>query len=371
MKLAVISFTKAGTALCRSLTEQLNGRGHSCIGYAPEKYLRGGAAERTGDGVLRARREPLDVWTCRNFSEADGLIFVGAAGIAVRAIAPYVRDKMTDPAVVVVDESARFAISLLSGHVGGANELTREVASLTGAQPVITTASDVRRKVAVDVWAKEHGLVLGSREFAKQAEAAILDGGRLGFFCDEELRPLLPGLNPECLPEEFVWESRQEHNLRLTVRSSGAAEAAGAGTQKAVPDLCLIPRLLVLGIGCRRGVSCQTVRRQVEQAFQGAGLDLRSVCRIASIDLKKEEPGIRELAEELGVPFVTFSARELEQVEGPVEESAFVRAVTGTGNVCERAALLAAGAGSQLAVKKYAADGVTVAAAWRSRQWQR
>lgn len=357
MKIAVISFTKAGTALCRRLTEQWNSRGHLCTGYIPEKYVR---PDQDGIGGLVVRRESLDTWACRNFSEVDGLVFVSAAGIAVRAVAPYVRDKMADPAVVVLDEGGHYAISLLSGHVGGANALAREAAALVGAQPVITTASDVQRKTAVDLWAKEHGLVLGSRELAKQAEAAILDGGRVGFFCDEELRPMLPGLEESSLPEEFVWESRQEYNLRLTIR----------GEKELGRELRLIPRILTLGIGCRKGVPCEAVRFQVERAFGEAGLDLRAVRRIASIDLKKEEPGICGLSRELGVPFVTFSARELEQVETPVEESSFVRAVTGTGNVCERAALLAAGADSQLIIKKQAADGVTVAAAWRAETWQ-
>ncbi len=395
MKIAVISFTRAGTELSRRLTKRLNSQGHVCIGYVPEKYAQ---PDRDKSAGLTVLRETLAAWTSRNYSEMDALIFVSAAGIAVRAVAPHVLDKMTDPAVVVLDEGGHYAISLLSGHMGGANALAREAASLVGAQPVITTASDVQKKTAVDLWAKQHGLTINSRELAKQAEAEILDGGQVGFFCDEELKPMLPGLEAGCLPEEFAWESRKEYNLRLTIRGGQGPQPDVPGSEPDVPgsepdmpgqgpdapgrkpqergrktrrpELKLVPRILTLGIGCRKGVPCETIRLQVEQAFLQAGLDLRAVCRIASIDLKKEEPGICGLARELGVPFVTFSSRELEQIKAPVEESSFVRAVTGTGNVCERAALLAAGAGSRLIMKKQAADGVTVAAAWRAEAWR-
>lgn len=122
------------------------------------------------------------------FAACDGLIFIGAAGIAVRLIAPYLKDKLTDPAVIVVDEAGQFAISLLSGHVGGANRLTEWIAEILDAVPVVTTASDVQGRTAIDVWAVDHGLVLTDRKLAKEIAAALLDGETVGYFSDYRFR---------------------------------------------------------------------------------------------------------------------------------------------------------------------------------------
>lgn len=380
MELAVISFTPRGTAVCRRLVEKLADLGHLCTGYIPESYARETEKDtgiRTPEkdagkpGQIRIRKEPLAVWTEGMFPLVDGFVFVGAAGIAVRAVAPWVRDKMTDPAVVVVDEGGQFAVSLLSGHLGGANALARQVAKAIGAQPVITTASDVEGVCGVDLWARDHGLVITDRVQARKVQMAVLEGNPVTVFWDPWLEACLPWLGREELPQGWTWSpeaisqsgeefekcpGRQKVRIGITLRSE--KEKAQKN-----PVLWLVPQILTVGVGCRRGVAGERIRERVQQVLEEAGLDPGAVCRIASIDRKKEEPGILALARHWQVPYETFPAARLETVEQPVEESEFVRSVTGTGNVCERAALLAAGQCSRLVVKKQAGEGITVAVA--------
>ena len=177
MKLAVISFTRTGESICEKLSKALSAAGADCPGYSGRETGNAGSMLQPVSGTLSE-------WTGQQFAACDGLIFIGAAGIAVRLIAPYLKDKLTDPAVVVVDEAGKFAISLLSGHVGGANRLTEWIAKILDAVPVVTTASDVRGRTAIDVWAADHGLVLTDRKLAKEIAAALLDGETVGYFSD-------------------------------------------------------------------------------------------------------------------------------------------------------------------------------------------
>ena len=367
MDLAVISFTPRGTEMCRKLVEKLADLGHVSTGYIPEKYADGQERDTGKQGRILVRRETLDAWTERIFPAVDGLVFVSAAGIAVRAVAPWVRDKMTDPAVVVVDEGGQYAISLLSGHLGGANDLARQVAGAIGAQPVITTASDVEGICAVDLWARDHGLVITDRVQARQVQAQALEGKPVGVFWDPWLETCLPWLGREPLPRGWKRLCKADTWQRARIWITVSSREDGTEQEKR-PVLRLVPQVLVLGIGCRRGVAAGQIRQQVEQVLAGAGLDISALCRIASIDLKKEEPGILDLAGQLQVPYETFTAEELENVKQPVEESDFVRSVTGTGNVCERAALLSAGEHGRLVVGKKPGNGITVAVA--ARGWK-
>lgn len=351
MKLAVISFTRAGSTVCSRLVKGFRQLGETCSGYAVRRF----ADEMREPGICPVE-EPVGVWSGRMFGQMDGIIYIGAAGIAVRAIAPHMKDKMTDPAVLVVDEQGKFVISLLSGHVGGANELALQAAELLGAQPVITTASDVQGRTAVDVWAKKRGMMLSDRVLAKEAAAALVDGEPVGFYSDYRLN--------ETVPEGYAREQMCRINVWVTCREYPEADNA---ISTFLPDnakiLRLIPRILTVGIGCRKGVSAQQVESGIREAFRRHNLDLRGAAGLASIDIKQAEPGILRTAEALEIPFRTFSAGELEQADGMFTESGFVKKITGTGNVCERAAVLGAGFGARLLVRKEIYDGVTVAVA--------
>lgn len=352
MKLAVICFTRAGSCICRKLVQRFRALGEGCDGYVQKKY----SDEFQEQPGICAMEEPVGTLTGRLFAQVDGIIYIGAAGIAVRAIAPCLKDKMTDPAVVVADEKGRYAVSLLSGHVGGANSLTCKVAEILGGEPVITTASDVQEITATDVWAKERGLLLSDRIAAREVAAALVDGEPVGFYSDFKLQ------GP--VPRDYTYGQMCRFNVWVTCRMRPEADSAIAMfLPENAQTLRLIPKVLTVGIGCRKGVDGVRIRAAVKQVLEAHNLEPRAIAQIASVDRKREEAGLCALAGELGIPFVTFSAGTLERIPGTLSESDFVRAVIGTGNVCERAALAGAGEGAVLLVPRQVCDGVTVAVA--------
>ncbi len=262
----------------------------------------------------------LDAWTKEHFDSCEGLIFVGACGIAVRAIAPYIVSKTSDPAVVVLDDQGDFVISLLSGHMGGANDLASMISSRCGAVPVITTATDRKGTFAVDQWAKREGIGIVNPEAIKEISSAILEG------------------------QEVI---------------------VSAGSHK----LQLVPKQYVLGIGCKKNASPEAMIEAYQEFTKKYAVMDASIGSIATIDIKKDEMAIRILSKRLGVPVVTFSAEELNAMEGDFTPSEFVKEVTGVDNVCERAAVRMAG--GTLMVKKEVYDGITMALARNKRleQW--
>ena len=324
MKTAVFAYTRRGIAMARRVLEIVPG-----AAFAPERFGEAGFAPlpEEGYGAL--------------FDSMDALVFVGAAGIAVRAVAPHVRDKRTDPAVLCVDEAGRFVIPLLSGHIGGANALSKRLAKALGATAVVTTATDVNGRFSVDRWAAENGYRIDDMAAAKAVSAAILER-------DVPLCSALPVVT--ALPSGVVPGDSGEIGFYV-------------GFETRLPfqtTLRLIPRVLHVGIGCRRGTDAAAIRAAVDAVLEENGLDLRAVRCAASIDLKSDEAGLLAYCEEMGWRLSFYSAEELQTVTGGFTPSAFVRDVTGVDNVCERAAMLGA---DELLVKKNAVGGVTVAVA--------
>ncbi len=327
---ALTAFTRRGAGLALRLAQALSEDGCRCD-------------TAFGQKLADALEFPhaygsLGAWAGEQFAKADALVFVGASGIAVRAIAPFVRDKFTDPAVVSIDEMGRFAVPLLSGHAGGANDMARRLAEITGGAAAISTATDINGLFAVDSWAVERGFTVTDRKLAKEVSAVLLDGGRVGFTSDFPM-DCLPGLHSG--PGELgVW---------VTARDSGGPFQR---------TLRLVPKCLALGIGCRRGMAEESIRAAVESALKDFGWDLAAVRAVGTIDLKKDEPGLLAFCRGLGVELTVYTAKELQGAEGKFTSSEFVRSVTGVDNVCERAAALL---GGELVVPKQAGNGVTVA----------
>lgn len=331
MNIALTAFTSRGAELAGRLAKALTEDGHSCALWVPERL-----APETGLPGYRS----LGPWTGERFADSDALLFVGASGIAVRAIAPYVRDKFTDPAVVSVDETGRFAVPLLSGHVGGANDLARLVARRTGGTAAVSTATDVNGRFAVDQWAREQGFFLDGREGAKRVSAALLAGISVGMESDFPIQGPLP---------QGVVEGPAEAGIALTLDPE----------KRPFPHTVrLIPPVLHLGIGCRRGTPAATIAKAVEGVFRSRHLSLKGVAAVCSIGLKKDEAGLLAFCQGLGLPLTTYSAGELSAVPGDFTPSPFVHGVTGVDNVCERAAVRR---GGSLIVPKQAGEGVTVA----------
>lgn len=343
MRTGIISFTEHGAVLAGRLLEGLEQREITCQAWLKKKEVKGDIPE----GVQRLTGS-LSGWTKEQFSVCDVLIFIGAVGIAVRSIAPYVKSKKTDPAVIVLDEQGRHAISLLSGHIGGANAMTLLAAELTGAEPVITTATDLNGKFAVDAFAARRDMYMDSMAAAKEIASKLVSGNRVGMW---SAFPVFGSV-----PPELEQKGTPEVGFSIDYRKNTPFERT----------LHLVPKVVVLGIGCKRGTDRENIEALVTETLEIHGIFRESVERVVSVDLKKEETGLLHFAEEWGVPFDTYTSEELQQVESEdgFTESDFVKSVTGVGSVCERAALKGAGT-KKLLIPKTAKNGVTVAAAVR------
>ena len=369
MRAAVISFTERGREVSLRIRRILEREGIRCRNFARERFCR-------GEEGLEVFAGELSAWSGDRFGDSEALIFVGACGIAVRAVAPWVRDKFQDPAVVAVDEGGRFVIPLLSGHVGGANRLARLLAGSLGAVPVITTATDVSGKFAVDVFAAENGCAISDRRLAKEISAAVLAGERIPLLSDFPLEGEFPREIYVCKKSAAGGESptgpvgRGESPAgpaaELKERAGGLRIRITLSDREREGELRLIPRAAVLGMGCRRGVSEEELWRAAERALGEAGVDRRGLRALASVDLKKNEEGLIRLAARLQVPFLTFSAEELNRLPGEYSSSDFVKRTAGVDCVCERAAMAAAclgGGRGRLAAGKRAFGPVTAAVA--------
>ncbi len=349
MRFILISFTEDGCILGQKVTE-----GMTELGFSVEPYTRSAYTQQMPVPQVNI---PLEEWTKEAFAAADGLLFIGACGIAVRLIAPYIRDKKTDPAVMVMDEKGNFVISLLSGHIGGANELTELVAQTVGAQPVITTATDVSGTFAVDVLARKNQCHISSMEEARRISAALLAGLPVGFSCDFPFDGMIP--------PELVSGMGLITDFSTDIPKQGIMVASSRRSHPYMHTLYLAPKVLTLGIGCRKDTSAEAIAQAVDEVMETHNFFPEAVCQVCSIDQKKEEPGLLEFCEERDLPLVTYSAEDLETVEGNFQDSDFVREQVGVGNVCERSAVLGSG-GGKLLVEKQKGEGVTVAVAQRT-----
>lgn len=343
-RLGIISFTEHGSRLNGQISSLLPQQGYLCESYAMKKYA--------GKYGLLPLEVPAKEWAGEMFARMDALLFIGAAGIAVRSIAPYLKGKDQDPAVTVMDERGMFVISLLSGHLGGANELAGMLANLTGAIPVITTATDIHGRFAVDLLAKKQNLWISDLKAAKHISADVLDENPVGLLCEFPVTGEIP-------EELTVCRDGQPFD-----GNSGMVISLNEEKRPFLHTLHLIPRIVTLGIGCRKGADAGKVEETVLRVLARFHLSLHSVEQIVSIDLKKEEAGILEFCGKYGIPYQVYTAQELQAVPGTFRSSEFVQKTVGVDCVCERSAVLGSGYGT-LIMQKQAADGVTVAAALR------
>lgn len=294
MRIAILAVTGAGATLAKKISA-----------------LIGGQIFCSGKDFGSMKDFVADI-----FSKFDALIFICAAGIAVRMIAPHIVSKLSDPAVIVLDERGRNVISLLSGHVGGGNDLTLKIAVAINSNPVITTATDVEDKFAADSFAAKLGLIPTPKNAIKAINSAVL----------------------------------REEPIYLT---------AGNVT------LNLIPQKLIAGIGCKRGTSAEKISSAVSQACEMINQPVERIKLLASVDVKSNEGDLLEFAKNLGVEIKFFGVEDLAKkiAEYKLSESKFVKEIIGVGNVCEAAALCCLKS-ARFALPKKSFDGVTVALIW-------
>lgn len=377
MKLAIISFTENGIKLSQTVAKRLSGRKVTlytkCSRYTAE------------DLKVQRVKESLQVWTAQRMAEGDALLFIGACGIAVRAIAPNLTDKLHDVPVLVMDEEGQYVIPILSGHVGGANELARELADLMDACPVITTATDVQKKFAVDLFAKRNHLEIMNKDGIAKVSAKALAGEQLTIavraqniecyhpkfceVCEEDFTEAENPLLREASMHKHDWKvCGVEPPLRLVpyVEDQPVDVVVSEMPDNKNALIWLRPRRYVVGMGCRKNKDPEELLDFYMKTLEQAMVEPGEVYALASIDKKKDEPGLLAISERMRIPFFTYTAEELNRVGACVHSSEFVKAQVGVDNVCERAALAGCGANGTLIYEKQAFDGMTIAIAERN-----
>lgn len=359
MKISILCFSLTGYGTGQRLAAAFEKQGDEVLLAGKSKYI--------PDSIEESHTE----WTGKQFQKADAIIFLCACGIAVRSIASFVKNKKTDPAVLVADECGTYVISLLSGHLGGANELAVRAAELLGATAVVTTATDLHHRFAVDVFAKKNGCEIAPLSAAKELTAALLAGEPVGFYSEFPWEGSLPEGLIRCRRDGSAVpgkEAAEEESCAAPVPIAvGVAVSIHSSCRPFPVTVQVIPKIVSLGMGCRRGKDAEAIVAAARRCLKENGISRAAVKNLASIDLKKEEPGLLALADQWQIPFFTYSGDELLRAEGSFSSSEFVKNITGVDNVCQRSAVLASGQG-EIITEKYAADGVTAALALR--EWR-
>lgn len=320
MKTAIIAITKHGSAVARKLEGDQ---------YISSKF-------RT-DQPANYFEKPIKELTAEIWPQYEALVYVVSLGAVVRTIAPFLKDKHVDPAVIVVDDKAQFAISVLSGHVGGANELTEKIAATLGAKAIITTASDVGKTIPVDILGRELGWTTEQVENITKVSAAVVNEEPIAFVQETG---------------ETTWWKRETplpKNIKITtLEEARSAKAVLLVTDRVLEDPVLEktvvyrPRSLVLGIGCDRGISCQQIEDFVHATLRAHRLSTKCVRNVATVDVKQDEVGLQEFCKKHKLELVCYTSEQLKDIKAP-NPSATVEKYVGTPGVSEPAAMLSSG----------------------------
>jgi cobalt-precorrin 5A hydrolase len=354
--IAVVTVTRSGIETARKIKAALEEAGLCCSLYVPRKYAY--VPEATlFDGPVRKLIAQV-------FNGVSAIVAVMATGVVVRAVAPLLKNKLSDPAVVCVDVAGRFAVSLLSGHYGGANQLARLIAVKTSAVPVITTATEALGKISVEELARCSHCRVVNPESLVNVNAAIVDGKQVAI--------IAVGCAWAKLGKTLNMELQEAESLQVAAEIVGKHEAGivfieeeECSVKFTKPTALLKPLCIAVGLGARKNVAANHVASVVKDAMHHVGLPVTRANCLATIDLKKDAEAILETAGKLGLPLRFFSAEELGAVryDDLSHSSEIVERRIGVGGVCERAALLAAGKNAKLILKKTRAHSVTVAVA--------
>ena len=344
MAVAVYAVTKRGASLAHTLSQELPGGARLFLPQRLEPEY----------GQRACYFPALSKILGDNFHSFSAHLIVGATGMVVRLIAPWMVDKKKDPAVVVLPQDGRFAISLLSGHLGGGNQLALEVATITGGQAVVSTATDVEGRPALELIARDLDLTIADFSKLPAVSRRLVDGEKIplhdpGLF-------LAPHLTPwkDCFSQSY---SLDEPGVWVDYRSGEAPSQA----------LVMYPKVITLGIGCHRGIDYGELETFVLSTLAQAKLAPEAVLKLATVETRAEEPAILELSRRLNRPLVIFTKAELDQVTPP-NPSAKVLERIGIASVCEAAAMLAAGA-THLELHKQKGPRTTLAVALSSSEF--
>lgn len=339
---AVWAITPNGVDLARKIAARKQG----VILFVSRKMV-----QDHGEGVVVPGEklfDSLSVELPKRFREFSFHLFIFSTGIAVRMVSSLLESKVKDPAVVVVDEKGLHAISLISGHLGGANELANEIASIIGAQPVITTATDLNNLPAIDVIAKEKNIYIENPDGIKHVSMGFLQQKKILVYDPLSLvKPLISG-----------------YIRNISDDSHGDPELICTWEIIKVPreTLRLRPQVLSVGVGCNRNTSAADINEFVTRVFQENSLSLHSIFTIGTTEVKQDEEGILVLADTLGRPIQFYDKPQLNSVTSIENPSKMAEKYLGVKSVCEAAAILGA-KGGRLIVPKQKTKDVTVAVA--------
>lgn len=270
----------------------------------------------------------------KNFNLYDGHIFIMASGIVIRKISSLLKSKDIDPAVLLIDEGKHFVVSLLSGHLGGANTLTNLIAAKLNLIPVITTSSDITGKIAVDTIAQKLNSELEDLKSAKDVTSLIVDGKKVELL----------------LPKNIVFEKNSDNSEGFIICSN----------RKNISYTRIYPKNLILGIGCKKDTKCETILEAIENCFEKNNLSLKSIKHIATVDVKENEKGLIEASQKLKLDLKIISREEIKKVEHLFEGSNFVKESIGVSAVSEPVALISSSQKGEFLVMKDRYNGVTI-----------
>jgi cobalt-precorrin 5A hydrolase len=353
--IAVVAITRRGVETALNIKQALDGEGLINSIFAPKKYIQNGVCELEGK---------IGDFIKESYGRFDAIVAVMATGITIRAVAPYLESKLSDPAIIGVDAAGNFVISLLSGHYGGANDLAKIIAKGIAATPVITTASDSMGKQSVDELAKILHLTIENPKSLAPVNAAIVNGGNV----------VLVFVGDVNIPADVIegFEIKRVDNCEEAVKIVEGYDAGAIVTREPLkvdyvgkPVTFLRARNIVVGLGCRKNSRCEHLVEAVNAALETVGLPVGRVDRFVSVDIKRDSAAMLDTAKLFDVPFEFLSVEALRSVSHPdlSPDSKLVQEKIGVGGVCERAALIIAGKNSSLILKKTKLNGTTVAIA--------
>ena len=332
--ICIISVTEKGDVLARRIEKELGG----------DLYLKSEINDFKLNNIMNI---------C--FEKYDSIIFISSTGIAVRAISKYLISKASDPAVVVVDVCNKFSISLVSGHLGGANNLTLKVSEVLGNTPVITTATDNMDILAPDIIAMNNELIIDDLKIAKIIAGRLVNGENVYFKDDKAIIKCPKGyIETEKVQGNTLWIT---HKASRDLKSEDNNVVRYLDEYEARTILRLIRKDIILGIGCKRNTDSDKLFDFISDILKENNIDIRSVDRIASINIKSDEKAILDLAEKLNCDLLFFSASEISRVEHKYEGSDFVKKSIGVSSVSEPVVELA---GGEIIISKIKKDGMTL-----------
>ncbi|WP_438649883.1 cobalt-precorrin 5A hydrolase [Romboutsia sp.] len=313
-------------------------------------------------------KEKLSELVGKLFNQYDSIIFIMATGIVVRVIAPYINSKFSDPAILVTDEKGTNIISLLSGHMGGANELTNYLSNLIGANPVITTATDVNEKSSLDMIAKKLDAHIDDfRENVKDVNAMLVNNQEVGIYIDGDYEVDTRGFkvlnnleNIDNLDKVVVITNKEEVTKETSIIKDINIGNQNSNLHNELNEkiIKVIPKDIVVGIGCRRNTESELLQESLINLLHDYNIDIKSIKKIGSIDIKYDEKAIIDLVTYLGVEFATISAEEISKVDYLFDKSEFVKKNVGVYCVAEPVAHILSN--ENLIIQKHKYKGITI-----------